>query len=229
MKTIGLIGGVSWVSTVEYYTALNQMVNARLGGNHSAKCHLVSLEFGEITANNERNDHEATGQLVLQAARDLAGAGCEILVICANTMHMFADRIREEVPIELVHVAEVTAGSVLEAGIDTVTLLGTKYVMQGDFYIDKLQASGLRVLTPDEADQDYIHAAIYSELTKNQFLPETRSRFLDIIAKLEKQGAKGVILGCTEIPLLIKPKDCPLPLFDTAKLHAAAAVAKALS
>ena len=228
MKTIGLVGGVSWVSTVEYYTLLNQMVNARLGGNNTARCNIVSLQFGEITANNDRNDHEANYRLILQAAIDLAGTGCDLLVLCANTMHMHADRVIAAVPIELVHVAEVTAEAVKERGIETVALLGTKYVMEGSFYRRKFEKAGVQVLTPNEADRAYIHQAIFDELTKEKFLPETKQRFLEIIASLEEQGAKGVVLGCTEIPLLISQSDSAIPLFNTIQLHVAAAVTRAL-
>ena len=229
MRTIGLIGGMSWLSTVEYYSHINRLVNDRLGGSHSAKCYLASLDFGQICANNASGDHESTGLLILEAAQKLEASGCEVLAICANTMHMHAERIRSQVPLELVHIAEATAEAITQAQIKSIGLLGTMYVMEGEFYLQTLQNAGLRVLIPDQGDREFVHTAIYDELTQNRFVPETKSRLLAIIERLQADGAEGAILGCTELPLIVAQPESALPLFDTTKLHADAVVARAFA
>jgi aspartate racemase len=167
--------------------------------------------------------------LILEAAQKLEASGCEVLAICANTMHMHAERIRSQVPLELVHIAEATAEAITQAQIKSVGLLGTKYVMEGEFYLQTLQNAGLRVLIPDQGDREFVHTAIYDELTQNRFVPETKSRLLAIIERLQADGAEGAILGCTELPLIVAQPESALPLFDTTKLHADAVVARAFA
>lgn len=229
MKTIGLIGGISWLSTIEYYRFLNQMVNDKLGGVQAARVIIYSLNFGDVKRLTEADDWDGLAVLVCEAARQLEKAGADCLLIGANTMHKIAGAVQAAVSIPVIHIAAVTAEAINKKKLTKVALLGTRYVMQQDFYTKKLAEKGISILIPEQDDIDYVNNAIYTEFAKGIFLPETKQRFLKIIEMLTAQGAEGVVLGCTEIPLLIQPEDCSIPVFDTTQIHAAAAVNFALS
>jgi aspartate racemase len=229
MKTIGLIGGISWLSTIEYYRFLNQMVNEKLGGMQAAKVIIYSINFGDVKRLTEADDWDGLTALVCEAALQLEKAGADCLLIGANTMHKIAGAVQAAVSIPVIHIAAVTAEAINKKQLTKVALLGTKYVMQQDFYTKKLAEKDISILIPEQDDIDYVNNAIYTEFGKGIFLPETKQRFLKIIEKLAAQGAEGVIFGCTEIPLLIQPEDCSIPVFDTTQIHAAAAVNFALS
>ena len=228
MKTIGLIGGISWLSTVEYYKLLNQLVNDRLGGVEAARIIMYSENFAEIKALTMADDWDGLTRMVSEAAKKIEKAGADCLLIGANTMHKIADQVQASINIPLIHIAEVTAAEVSIHKVKKVALLGTRYVMQLDFYKDKLAAKGVEILIPAQDDIDYVNNAIYEEFGKGIFLPGTKQRFLEIIVKLAERGAEGVIFGCTEIPLLISQRECSIPVFDTTRIHASAAVDFAL-
>jgi len=230
MKTIGLIGGMTWHSTWEYYRLINEDVQRRLGGSSSARLVLYSVEFGEIEALQEAGDWERMTFLMTDAARRVEAAGADFIVICANTMHRTAEAITAAVRIPLLHIADAAAAEIRGRGLKTVGLLGTRYTMEQDFYRRRLEEKhGLAVLVPDEAERRTIHDVIYHELGHGLIQDESRKVYVGIIDKLRGRGAEGVILGCTEIPFLVKPGDTALPLFDTTALHAKAAVDLALS
>lgn len=224
MKTIGLIGGLTWHSTIDYYRYFNQLVNQRLGGDQAAKVVIHSVNYGEIKELTQANRWSDISRIVSAAALLTEAAGADCILLGANTMHNVADEVAASVNIPLIHIADATAAAILSKGLDKVALLGTRYTMLLDFYHKKLAAHGITALVPDEAGVEFINSSIYNELGKGVFLPETRRRYLDIIDQLCRQGAGGAILGCTEIPLLIKQEDCPVPVFDTTFLHAKAAV-----
>lgn len=229
MKTIGLIGGISWVSSLEYYRVLNQLVNQRLGGLSSARCILYSLDLAEIKELNDREDWATTLELVTDGARRLVAAGADCLLLGANTMHLIADELRERLEIPLIHIAEATAEVIRQADLSAVGLLGTRFTMERDFFKDKLAERGIRTLIPPPPDREFIHETIFGELGKGIFAEPTRERYRKIVSALEAQGANGIVLGCTEIPLLLRAGDCDVPLFDTVRIHAAAAVDFALA
>lgn len=229
MKTIGLIGGMSWESSSEYYRIINEEVKLRLGGLHSAKCVLYSVDFEEIEICQRNGEWEKTAQILTDAARSLEAAGADFIVICTNTMHKVANQIQAGVHIPLLHIADITAQQVLSNGIKTIGLLGTRYTMEQDFYKSRLEAQGIRVLIPKETDRVVVNAVIYNELCLGQILDESRTRYKRIIEDLIEQGADGIILGCTEIGLLVKPEDSNVPLFDTTLIHAIGAVNYALA
>lgn len=224
MKTIGLVGGITWLSTTEYYRILNQLIQEKLGGVSSAQVIIYSVNFQEIKTKTEAGDWDGMAAIIGNAARQLEKAGADCLLVGANTMHRIADQIQAHVQIPLIHVAIVTANAIKEQGLQTVALLGTKYVMQQDFYRNKLTAQGLTVLIPEQEDIEYINYTIYNEFSKGIFTAAARQRFLEIIDELTAKGAQGVIFGCTEIPILLQQEDCSVPVFDTALLHAKAAV-----
>jgi aspartate racemase len=228
MKTIGLIGGISWPATVEYYKLLNEMVNERLGGMHAAKVVIYSVNFEEIKQLTFADDWDGLVTVMSHAARQLEKAGADCILIGANTMHRIADQVQAAVHVPLIHIAAVTAEAINSKGLKKVALLGTRYVMQMDFYKQKLAIKNIETIIPGQADIDYINNAIYEEFGKGIFLPATKQRFLGIIDDLQAEGAAGVIFGCTEIPILIPEKDCPMPSFDTTRIHATAAVDFAL-
>jgi len=230
MKTIGLIGGTGWVSTLEYYRLVNQATNRRLGGLEAARCILYSFNFGDL-ARLKAADPEQRGvcELVVAAARTLERSGAELLALCANTLHWFVPEVEAAVSLPLVHVAEAAAAAIRSAQLTTVGLLGTLPTMEKDFYRGRLAAQGLTTLVPDAADRAYLDAAILHELVREEFRPETRARFVEIIERLCARGAQGIVLGCTEIPLLVRPEDCRVPLFDTLGIHAEAIVEAALA
>lgn len=229
MKTIGLIGGVSWLSTAEYYKIINQVINQKLGGVSSARIIIYSVDFAEIKTLTDTGDWDSIAQIMCQAAQKLEAAGADCLLLGANTMHKIANKVQAAISIPLIHVAVATATAIKQKELQTVALLGTKYVMQQDFYRDTLAEQGLTVLIPEQSDIDYINNAIYSEFGKGIFTTEAKQMFLQIIDRLVSKGAEGVIFGCTEIPILLKQSDCRIPVFDTTFIHAEAAIAFALT
>jgi aspartate racemase len=229
MKTIGLIGGMSWESSAEYYRIMNQTVQERLGGLHSAQCMLCSFDFQEIEQLQHQGGWEKLTDLMIRAAQRLEGAGAEILIICANTMHKMAEEVQSSVGIPLVHIADAAAKAIIEKGLEKVALLGTRFTMEEDFYKKRLQEKHkLNVIIPSESDRGVIDHVIYTELCRGIMQQSSKGQFKAIIEKLASNGAQGVILGCTEIPLLISQQDAEIPLFDTTKIHAQAAVEIAL-
>lgn len=229
MKTIGLIGGMSWESTAEYYRLLNELTRDRLGGLHSAKCVLYSVDFAEIERLQVRGSWAEAGDILAGAARSLERAGADMVLICTNTMHKVADQVEAAVSVPLLHLADATGHAVRAAGVRHVGLLGTAFTMEQDFYRGRLEARGLDVRVPDGEGRALVHRVIYEELCLGRVREESRAAYRRIIRDLVAGGAEGVILGCTEIELLIGPADSPVPLFPTARLHAEAAVDAALA
>jgi aspartate racemase len=226
MKTIGIIGGTGWVSTVAYYSSLNQIVNQRLGGMQFARCIIYSVNFGELM--EKKSDPEAMLAYLKEIADKLIVAGADCLMLGANTLHMFAEKLQEQIPIPLIHIAKATAAAIQEKGIQKVGLLGTRQTMERHFYKSILRANGIEVVIPEEEDREFIDHSILTDFFQEIFTDETRGKFLEIIEKLRLQGAGGIVLGCTEIPLLLKQEHCDLPLFNTTEIHAKAAVDFAL-
>jgi len=229
MKTIGLLGGMSWESSIEYYRIINKEVNARLGGLHSAQSLMYSVDFADIEKLQHTGDWDALTQAMIDAAKRLERGGADLLVICTNTMHRMAPEIAEAISIPLLHIADATADSIKAQGLQTVGLLGTRFTMEGDFYRGKLENDhGVEVLIPDDEGRETVHRIIYDELVQGIIREDSRKAYLDVIGDLQARGAQGVILGCTEIPLLVKQKDVKIPIFDTTSIHAKAAVDWAL-
>ncbi len=224
MKTIGLIGGLTWYSTADYYRLLNEMVNKELGGLHAAKIILYSVDFAEIEVLTKKQDWPGIAIIMCKAAKAIELAGADCIMIGANTMHNVAGEVQAAVSIPVIHIADAVAASIKKKGLQKVALLGTKYTMQLPFYKDKLAAAGIEVIIPNEGDIELVSNAIYHEFGKGIFLPERKKEFLQINTSLVEAGAEGIILGCTEIPLLIKQEDCSVPVFDTTYIHAEAAV-----
>lgn len=230
MRTIGLIGGMSWESSLEYYRLVNQAVQARLGGLHSARSVLVSVDFAEIAALQHAGQWDEAAARMVAAARSLERAGAECVVLCTNTMHKLAEAIEAGVQIPFLHIADATAAAIRGAGLRAVGLLGTRFTMEEDFYRGRLEARhGLRVLVPGAPEREVVHRVIYDELCRGLVRPESRAGYAAIIQGLVGAGAQGIVLGCTEIGLLVRAEDSPVPLFDTAALHAQAAVDFALA
>ena len=230
MKTIGLLGGMSWESSIEYYRIINETVKKRLGGLHSAQCLMYSVDFAEVERLQHADEWEALTLLMIEGMQRLAHGGADCLVICTNTMHRMAPEIQAAIDLPLLHIADATADAIKAQGLHTVGLLGTRFTMEGDFYRGKLtQDHGLQVLIPDETGRETVHRIIYSELVQGQILERSRLVFQNVIAGLQAKGAQGVILGCTEIPLLIRQSDVSIPVFETTRIHAEAAVDWALS
>ncbi|WP_033823818.1 aspartate/glutamate racemase family protein [Kitasatospora sp. MBT63] len=228
MRTIGLLGGMSWESTAEYYRLLNVLTRERLGGLHSAKCVLYSVDFAEIERLQVAGRWAEAGEVLAAAARSLEAAGADLLLICTNTMHKVADQVAAAVDVPLLHLADTTAEAVLAAGLRKVGLLGTAFTMEQDFYRDRLAGLGLEVLVPDAAGRAEVHRVIYEELCRGVVREESRAAYQRVIADLVAAGAEGIVLGCTEIELLIGPEHSPVPVFATTSLHARAAVERAL-
>jgi aspartate racemase len=228
MKILGLIGGISWVSTIDYYKAINQGINEQLGDLNFAECMIYSFNYQDIKRNNDANDWGLTLKMLTNAALGMKAAGAEAIVLCANTMHMVADGLQENVQLPVIHIATATAEAIKEQGLKTVGLLGTKFTMEQPFFRDKLAEKNIEVLIPDDTDRFRMHYTIFEELGRGILSPETKSFYIDVIRKLAAQGAEGVILGCTEIPMLISSDDVDVPLFDTALIHSKAAVKFAL-
>ena len=229
MLTIGMVGGMSWESTAEYYRLLNQLIRQRLGGLHSARCVLVSVDFAEIEQLQATGAWDQAAAVLAKAARQVQAGGADLLLLCTNTMHKVADQVQAAVDIPLLHLADTTADAVLAAGLETVGLLGTAFTMEQAFYRDRLAAHGLSVLVPDRQDRVAVHAIIYDELCQGIVLDSSRDRYREVIARLTAAGAQGVILGCTEIELLVTQADSSVPVFPTTRLHAEAAVERALA
>ncbi|MBZ0299884.1 MAG: aspartate/glutamate racemase family protein [Anaerolineae bacterium] len=230
MKTIGLLGGMSWESSLLYYQIINETVKARLGGLHSAQCLLWSFDFAEIEALQAAGDWPQATQAMIDAARRLQQGGADCLVICTNTMHRMAAEVQAAVDLPLLHIADATAEQVRAQGIQDIALLGTRYTMEQDFYKGRLiERYGLNVLIPDAGGVQVVHDIIYDELVRGVVKDTSRQQYQQVIGELGRRGAQGVILGCTEIGMLIKPEDSPLPVFDTTYLHAVAAVDWALA
>lgn len=228
MKTIGLIGGMSWESTIPYYRQINETVKARLGGLHSAKIILYSVDFQKIAQLQQAGDWDAAGEVLASAAGALETAGAELLLICANTMHRVAPAVKAATSIPLLHVADVTASVIKQAGHSRVGLIGTRFTMEQPFYREHLQQHGLEVLVPDAADQNIIHRIIFEELCLGVVRDESRQIYRTIMKQLVEQGAQAIILGCTEIAMLVSQADSSVPLFDTTGIHARAAAELAL-
>ena len=228
MRTLGLIGGLSWLSTTVYYSTINRLVNERLGRSHSAELILYSVDFAEYKKHQSKNDWEQIGKILTGIAGRLENAGADCILLCSNTPHLVAGAIREKVRIPFIHIAEETVKSVLEKGLSKVGLLGTKFTMGNSFFKDCLSNYGIETLIPTDEDRNFIHASISNELQKEVFKDETKEKYLKIIENLREKGVEGVILGCTEIPLLINQADCNLPIFDTTAIHSRAAVDFAL-
>lgn len=228
MKTIGLIGGMSWESTVPYYQIINEEVKQKLGGLHSAKIILYSVEFDEIEKCQSSGNWEKSGEILGHAAQGLEAAGADFILICTNTMHKVAPQIASMIHVPIVHIADATADALQEKHIGKVGLLGTKYTMTQDFYKQKLIDRGIEVVIPDEDDIETVNDIIFHELCVGKVLDESRARFQEIIKRLQEKGAEGVILGCTEIGMLIHQPDSALPVFDTMLIHAKKAAEIAL-
>jgi aspartate racemase len=229
MRKIGLLGGMSWESTALYYRLLNEDVRDRLGGFHSARLVLSSVDFAGIEAMQVAGDWAAAAEALADEGRSLEAAGATCIVLCTNTMHKVADAIESAVDIPLIHLADVTAAAVRAAGVQRVALLGTRFTMEQPFYSDRLRSHGLEVLVPEGGDLTLVHDVIYDELVVGVVREESRARYADVVARLVDRGAQGVVLGCTEIELLIGPGDVDVPVFATTALHARAAVDFALS
>lgn len=228
MKTIGLIGGMSWESTVLYYQLVNRGVQTALGGFHSAKVALVSVDFAEIEALQAEGDWDAAGVVLGQAARQVQAAGADFVLLCTNTMHKVADAVQAAIDIPLVHLADATAARITAAGMKTVGLLGTAYTMEQEFYKGRLAGHGLTVLTPNAEDRALVHRVIYEELVLGVVREESQREYLRIMDELRARGAEGIIEGCTEIVMLVQQRHTAIPLFDTTAIHAEAAVALAV-
>jgi len=228
MKTIGLLGGMSWESTAHYYRLINEATRKSLGGLHSAPIAMFSVDFQEIEALQHAGDWDATAEILSRKATQVEAAGAELLLICTNTMHIVADQIAAAINIPLLNIADATATVIRESGITAVGLLGTKFTMEQEFYRGRLVGHGLDVIVPPEQDRDVVHRVIYEELCRGEIKDESRAEFLRIIDDLQQQGAEAVIEGCTEIGLLVKQEHTKVPLFDTTSIHAQQAVIEAL-
>jgi aspartate racemase len=230
VKTIGLLGGMSWQSTVPYYQTINRVVGERLGGLHSARIVLHSVDFHEIEQLQHAGRWPEAGETLAGAARSLEGAGADFLVLCTNTMHRVAPQIEEAVTIPLLHIADATAVRIKAAGLQRVGLLGTRFTMEQEFYRGRLEnRHGLEVLVPPDDDREAVHRIIYEELCRGRVLESSRKQYQDVVSSMVSRAAEGVILGCTEIGLLLRPSDAAVPLFDTAEIHAEAAAEYALT
>jgi aspartate racemase len=229
MKTIGLIGGITWESTKEYYRILNEETNRRLGGSHSSRCLINSLDFAEVLDTQRDRGLDVLGGLIESAGTQLASAGADIILICANTLNRFVDRVRTATGLPVLHIVDPAAAAIKEAGLDTMGLLGTRYTMEEDFIVGRYTGiHKLNILVPEPDQREAVNDIIYNELSLGIFKDSSRQVMVDIITGLQGGGAEGIILGCTEIPLLIRPSDTSLPVFDTTDLHARAAVELAL-
>ncbi len=229
MKTIGLIGGMSWESTALYYQIINREVARRMGGLTSAPMSLVSLDFQDIATRQKAGDWSGMTEILCTAARGLARSGAQCLLIGTNTMHKLADQVQSATELPLLHIAEITADAIERQGLHTVGLMGTRFTMEQPFYVDRLAARGITCVIPTEVERNEIHRIIFDELCRGLVNAESRATLVQCIAALQARGAQGVVLGCTELPLLVGSEDCALPLFDTTRLHALAAVDFALN
>ena len=230
MKTIGMIGGMSWESSIEYYRIVNQAVRKKLGGLHSAKSIMYSVEFAEIEELQHQNQWDKLAEIMVEAGRSLERGGADFVIICTNTMHKLYDEVQQSIKIPMLNIADATAENIKTEGIDRIALLGTRFTMEEDFYKGRLvEKYGLEVMIPSPDQMEIVHRVIYDELCAGIIKPDSKHRYAAIIQDMVAEGAGGVILGCTEIGLLVKPEDSPVPLFDTTEIHARAAVDYALS
>jgi aspartate racemase len=229
MQTLGLIGGTSWVSTLDYYRLLNEETNRRLGGHNSARIIMYSLNFQEVLDFANRQDEKGLKKMLLDIARSLVDGGAMGIVLCANTFHQYAEFIGEQISVPIIHIAEATALEIRKAGLNRVALLGTRITMEKDFYKNILSEHKIETLIPDKAERNFIHGAIYNELSIAIFKEETKKRLIGIMNNMIQRGAQGIILGCTELPLILSQKDCSVPIFDTLRIHVMAAVEFALN
>ncbi|MBS3817125.1 MAG: aspartate/glutamate racemase family protein [Candidatus Thermoplasmatota archaeon] len=229
MKTIGLIGGMSWESTLEYYRTINEEMKNRLGGDHSAEVVIYSFDFHDIVDLQNQGRWEELEQMMIEAGNGLKGAGADLLLICANTMNRMADDVEADVGLPLLHIGDATAEAVKDEEMKTVGLVGTRYVMEGGFYRERLKEKhGIEVLIPAQGDRERVHEIIYEELCRGNVKESSKEDLLGMIRTLTERGAEGIVLGCTELPLYITEKDIDIPLFDTTRIHAKAAVDQAL-
>jgi len=225
MKTIGLLGGMSWESSLEYYRVINQAVRKELGGTHSARIVMVSLDFGEIEDLQMKGDWQEAARILIKSALELEGAGADFVLICTNTMHLLAEEISGSISIPLLHIADATARAIQAEKLQVVGLLGTSFTMEKDFYRGRLEKlHQLGVIIPDQEQRDLVHRLIYDELVQGKILDRSRAAYLEVIQSLIDKGAEGIVLGCTEIGLLVSQKDVSVPVFDTMEIHALAAV-----
>ncbi|WP_342542950.1 aspartate/glutamate racemase family protein [Paenisporosarcina sp. FSL H8-0542] len=228
MKTIGLIGGMSWESSAKYYQLINQEVKKQLGGLHSAKCIMYSVDFAEIQRYQAEDEWEKAGHVLGDVALSLEKAGADFIIICTNTMHKVIAYIEEKISIPILHIADATANQILKSDVRTIGLLGTKYTMEQDFYKSRIESNGIKVLVPNQEDREVINRVIFEELCLGDIQQSSREYYQKVIKSLIDDGAEGIILGCTEIGLLIRPEDAEVPLFDTTVIHALEAVKLAL-
>ena len=224
MKTVGLLGGMSWESSLFYYKAINEGVKAKLGGLHSAKIAMVSVDFEEIEKLQHAGEWQKLGEILAKEAQNIESAGADCLLICTNTMHKVAPQVQSAINIPLIHIADATAKALIKDGIKKVGLLGTTFTMEQDFYKSRLQEHGLEVVIPNEQERELVHNVIYNELCLGECKVASKEAYLEIITSLAKSGAEGVILGCTEIGMLVKPNDTDVKLYDTTYIHAQSAV-----
>jgi aspartate racemase len=229
MKTLGLIGGMSWVSTIDYYKLINEGINERLGGLNFSQCIIYSFNYADIKRNNDANDWDANYKLVLTASEHLKNSGAAAIVLCANTMHLIAEKLEQSINLPVIHIATATATAVKNRNLKKVGLLGTKFTMELDFFKSKLTDKGIEAIIPGDEDRHFIHYNIFEELGRGLIKETSKQRYLSIIQQLIDRGAEGIILGCTEIPLLIQQSDVSVPVFDTTRLHAESAVNFAVS
>jgi len=230
MKKIGLIGGISWVSTTDYYKLINLGINEKLGGLNFSECLVYSFNYADIKKNNDNNDWDSTFNMLFKGCEFLKSGGAEAIILCANTMHLIADRLQEAIDIPIIHIASETAVEIEKQQLKKVGLLGTKFTMELDFFKEKLTDKGIETIIPaSQEDRDFIHYTVFEELGRGIVTDETKKRYLEIANELIKNGAEGIILGCTEIPMVIKPGDLSVPIFDTTAIHANAAVEFQLS
>jgi len=229
MKTIGMIGGMSWESSLEYYRILNETVKARLGGLHSARCLMYSVDFAEIEELQHQGKWDEATEMMIDAAKRIENGGADFLIICTNTMHKMADEVQQNIKIPLLHIADATAEKIKSHGLKKIGLLGTRFTMEEEFYKGRLvNRHRLNVSIPNSDKREIVHRVIYDELCKGEIKESSKAKFIEIMNHLVKDGADGIILGCTEIGLLVKQEDSRVPLFDTTKIHAEAAVDFAL-
>jgi aspartate racemase len=230
MKKLGLVGGISWVSTIDYYRFINEGINEKLGGLNFAECIIYSLNFDDFQRNNTNGDWDASFNLLLSACKSLEKSGAEGIVLCANTAHAVSDRLEKEINLPIIHVATATAAAINKQGLKKVGLLGTKFTMEMDFYLNKLAENNVEAIVPHlQEERDFIQQTLKEELGRGIIKEQTKRAYLNIIEKLIENGAEGIILGCTEIPLLISQEDVSVPVFDTTKIHSEAAVNFAVS
>jgi len=229
MKTIGLIGGMSWESSIEYYKIMNETVRAKMGGLHSAKCIMYSVDFAEMEPLQHQGKWKEATEILIAAARSVEAGGADFVIFCTNTMHKSADEVQKHLQIPILHIADATAQAVKSEGLKKVGLLGTKFTMEEDFYKGRLvQKHNLEVIVPTAEAREVVHRVIYDELCMGETKPSSKMKYLDIMEDLAEEGAEGIIMGCTEIGLLVKNEECRIPLFDTTRIHALAAVEYAL-